>query len=83
MKTKKDIGPVFKEALKNYKSSPDTTVWESIEANLKAEKKRRRIIIIWFFGLLAILIPFFFIVGNISTPTNDSEKIDITPKNNT
>ncbi|MFY0630218.1 MAG: hypothetical protein JXR05_07540 [Flavobacteriaceae bacterium] len=80
MKTKKDIGPVFKEALKNYESSPDISVWENIEASLKAEKKRRRIILIWFIGLLAILIPFFLIVGNIATPTNDSESIDIITK---
>lgn len=76
MKTKKDIGPVFKEALKSYKSSPDNSVWESLEANLKAGKKRRRTIIIWFIGALIALIPLFFIVDHFTAPVSDLEKIE-------
>ncbi|MBC2844506.1 porin family protein [Winogradskyella flava] len=53
MKINRDIGSEITNKLENYKSSPDSIVWNNIEKKLK--KRKRRLLFWYFFSAIALV----------------------------
>lgn len=69
MGTKKDIGKIFKDRLKDFEETPDTSIWESIASELD-KKSARRIAPLWYyFGGLLLL----GIIGSLWLLSNPNE----------
>jgi len=96
MGTKKDIGKAFKENLHEFKGSPNHHVWESIEAELKKEKKNRFFIALWSIasGIALLFLCSIFIFypnrteapkqeNSISNTDKTNSKIEVNTKTNT
>ncbi|MDP5158480.1 MAG: outer membrane beta-barrel protein [Flaviramulus sp.] len=58
MNDKKHIDRLFQEGFKDFEVTPNDSVWENIESQLKGEKKKRRVIPIWwrYAGVAALLL---------------------------
>lgn len=65
MENNKDIGKVFREKLKDLDQSPDSKVWDAINADLQ-KKKKRRSLPFWFttIGIVLVVGSFYYFIEN-------------------
>ncbi|WPR72282.1 hypothetical protein SLW70_03840 [Flavobacterium sp. NG2] len=58
MKEKKNIDRLFQEQLKDFEATPNSQVWQNIQAELNQEKKKRRLLPFWlkYAGIAAALV---------------------------
>lgn len=76
MEAKKEIGFVVKEALQNYSSTPDDSVWEHIAGDLKKDQRRRRILLYWLLGAALLLIPVLVLINAPEVSEKKQENLD-------
>ena len=83
MSDKKHIDRLFQEKFKDFEVTPNSKVWDNIEAKLHPEKKRRVIPFWWTFGGVAAALLLLFAVGNFVLNTNSSTNPNVVKSDTT
>ena len=78
MGTKKDIAKAFKEQLASYRPTPDSIVWDQLEANLNDKKKKKPIVPFWLYFLSSgiIIASLLFWLNSDSNENSSKPKTD-------